>query len=214
MEAPSSAKWNAYYSSSESPPWESGKEVSQISSAVEKGEFVGSIESVAEVGCGSGITSIYLSTRYARVEGIDISATALALAESRAAALSIPASKLRFLCADLLETPLQSHLRARYDVIFDCQTYHAIRTDANASLLAANYAGMMKEGAYLQIIAGCDKEVARVPGPTVLSYAQLVGPFKEAGLVVVRVHETRFDSTRAYGETPPLAWDALFRKAP
>ena len=65
----------------------------------------------------------------------------------------------------------------------------------------------------LFVLAGNASEPARVvPGPTLLTRDEVVGSFERAGLVLVSLETTRFDSTPAYGEVPPLAWAAVFAK--
>jgi SAM-dependent methyltransferase len=208
-----SAKWDAYYGLRGGPPWESGGPVSQVAEALVRGALpVGG--SVLEVGCGSGATTRFLSRHYSRTVGLDISSEALRLARSRTEAPGAGGQAIEWVLADILDESALHSFRAAFDVVIDVQTYHALAgTIAPREVVAAAIGDCVRPGGRLLIVAGNANEPPRlVPGPSLLTRDELVCPFEAAGLVLGSLEATRFDATPAYGDTPPLAWVALFTK--
>jgi SAM-dependent methyltransferase len=208
-----SAKWDAYYALSGGPPWESGGPVSQVVAALASGALpVGG--SVLEVGCGSGATTRFLSRHYHRTVGLDISPEALRLARLREEAPGAGGRAIDWVLADILDASTLRDLRAAFDVVVDVQTYHALAgTIAPRDTVAAAFGDCLRPGGRLLVIAGNATEPPRlVPGPSLLKRDELVCPFETAGLVLESVEASRFDATPAYGDTPPLAWVAIFSK--
>jgi SAM-dependent methyltransferase len=241
----SADKWTAYYAGPTPPPWESGAPVSQLVAAVRSGALRPS-GPAAEIGCGSGASTIYLrQAGWAPVYGLDICDAALDRARQRetvengaqaacayeqaprgsAAALgAAPADcalldgttpqggRVQWVNADLLDPADIAPFAGLFNFVFDCQTYHAVRSEANADRLAAAIASLLAPGGRYFVLTGNADEPPRTPGPTVLTREQLVAPFEAAGLRLESLEACRFDATSAYGSCPPLAWCANFVK--
>lgn len=207
-----SAKWDAYYTRPDGPPWESGTYVSQVAHALDSGLLL-SGGAALEVGCGSGATTAFLARRYSRLVGLDISEEALRRARGTVPATA-ETTRIEWLLADLLDTPRISELHGKFDTVVDVQTFHATAGAlAPAAVVAAAIASFLRTGGRLLVIAGNSREPPRlVPGPTLLTREEVVSPFEAAGLYLESLEETRFDSTPAYGLCPPLAWVAVFSR--
>ena len=123
-------------------------------------------------------------------------------------------TRINWLQADLLNTPTLSELHGQFDTVVDVQTYHALAGAlAPAPVAAAAVASFLSPGGRLLVITGNSREPPRlVPGPTLLTREEVVSPFEAAGLTLVSLEESRFDSTPVYGLCPPLAWVAVFSK--
>lgn len=204
-----SAKWDAYYALRGGPPWESGGPVSQVVAAVVSGALPAG-GSALEVGCGSGATTRFLSRHFARTVGLDISSEALRIARSREES----DAAVEWVCADVLDAAALRGMHASFDVIVDVQTYHAIAGSVVPhEAIASAIAAMVRPGGRLLVVAGNAAEPPRlVPGPSLLTRDEVICPFEAAGLVMESLATSRFDVTPAYGDTPPLAWVALFSK--
>jgi SAM-dependent methyltransferase len=199
-------KWDQYHQ--KQPPWESGQPISQFVEALTSG-VMPSGDIAVDVGCGSGISTIYLANtgRYKKVYGLDISMEALKKA------MSFSSSAI-FRHSNLLEA--NTELIGKCSAVYDCQTFHALRADQPdlLSVICSNLASLLATGGRLLIVAGNstpDLE-ATGKGPSTLTRDELVEPFLQAGLTLISIASTRFDSTAAYGKVPPLAWVAIFEK--
>jgi SAM-dependent methyltransferase len=233
------SKWDKYHASG-SPPWESGRPVSQFLSALSS-SVMPATGIALELGCGNGVSTLELcaKSQYTRVYGVDISEVALQRAMAAAAALGRPcvlrqapvplaqaasddaseASVLHFVLADLLDPVHTAMWNEQCTAVFDCQFFHAVRAESRVNthtpdtvaMAMANF--LVPHVGRLLVLAGNASEPPRVvPGPTLLTRDELVGPFERAGLTLVSLETTRFDATPAYGEVPPLAWAAVFAK--
>lgn len=72
---------------------------------------------------------------------------------------------------------------------------------------------LLKPGGLLMILAGNANEPE--VGPNVLTAGELLEPLLAAGLELVMLHQTRFDSTRHYVEVlgmRPLAWWVVLQR--
>jgi SAM-dependent methyltransferase len=223
------AKWDKYHESG-SPPWESGRPVSQFVAALASGAMPVT-GTAMELGCGNGVSTIALveAGQFTRVYGVDISEVALkralAAADSlgqecimqTAEAVANPQSDdscgLRFVLADLLDPVQAAAWTGQCAAVFDCQFFHAVRHIKSPDQVAQTMAGFLAPGGRLLVLCGNASEPPRVvPGPTLLTREELMVPFERAGLTLVSLESTRFDSTPAYGAVPPLAWAAVFSK--
>src|SRR5690349_11920709 len=79
--------------------------------------------SALEIGCGTGPICCFLAARGWAVRGIDVSPTALEMAQQNAALRGL---KVRFDAADICSMPEQSE---RYDLIIDGHCLHCLVLD-------------------------------------------------------------------------------------
>ena len=220
-----SSKWDAYHSSPVPPPWESGAPSTHLLAALSDGSLPCRGRAL-EVGCGNGASTRALSrcAGFSAVAGVDVSPAALARAAAAGGAEGPCA--VEWLLADLLaeETGALTPWLGACDVVFDLQVYHTFPKEGRPAAAAA-IARLLAPRGRLLLLAGSDGSEGSVGsavsaagppvlGPPRLSAREVVGPFLEAGLRLLRpVRATRFDETPSYGPQPPLAWECLFEKA-
>jgi cyclopropane fatty-acyl-phospholipid synthase-like methyltransferase len=101
------------------PPWDIGRPQKAFVLAEERGELRGSI---LDVGCGTGETSLYLSSRGHEVIGIDSSPRAIRKAEEKARGRNIHGAT--FKVADALN--LSRELNRTFDNVTDCGLFHGL----------------------------------------------------------------------------------------
>jgi cyclopropane fatty-acyl-phospholipid synthase-like methyltransferase len=97
---------------------------------------------VLDVGCGTGEHVLMASALGLEAVGIDLSPTAIALAEAKARARGLAA---RFAVADVLE--LRS-LDERFDTVLDCGLFHVLGDDARVRFAAGLRDVMARGGRY------------------------------------------------------------------
>jgi SAM-dependent methyltransferase len=102
-----------------------------------------------------------------------------------------------------------------FDMIYDCQVYHALVKDdaaAQAQLPQLLYS-LLKPGGLLLMLTGNANEPE--VGPAVLSGQELLAPLLEAGLECVLLRQSRFDATPYYVNVlgkRPLAWWVVLQR--
>jgi hypothetical protein len=115
-----------------------------------------------------------------------------------------------------------------FSLLFDCQTYHVLRTVADEAEVVARYRAMLEPGGVLLVLTGrppgadeedCGSAPAGRPrsdGPNV-ALSELRAAFCPAtGWREREIVATRFDPTPAYEarpDGPPLAWAAVLERA-
>jgi SAM-dependent methyltransferase len=111
-------RWDRDYRNLKRPPWDTGIPDNELLEAVENGDVRRGRAVV--LGCGSGTNAIYLAERGFEVTGLDISPTALGIAEKRAQEAGV---KVNWVLADVLLPPILEP----FDLIFDRGCYHYVR---------------------------------------------------------------------------------------
>ncbi|MBV8928620.1 MAG: methyltransferase domain-containing protein [Mycobacteriaceae bacterium] len=111
-----------------SPPWDTKAPKESVVGWQAAGLVRGD---VLDIGCGLGDNAIYLARNGHRVTGLDISPTALATAERRAAAAGVDVT---FAVADA--TRLDGYTDA-FDTVIDSGMYHCLDDDGKCSYLSA-----------------------------------------------------------------------------
>jgi SAM-dependent methyltransferase len=111
-----------------SPPWDTKAPKENIVTWQEGGLVHGD---VLDIGCGLGDNAIYLAQHGHAVTGLDISPTALATAQRRAADAGV---KVRFAVADA--TKLDGYINA-FDTVIDGGMFHCLDDEGKRSYAAA-----------------------------------------------------------------------------
>lgn len=218
-------RWNHFYERQRegvSPPWDPGAPCSQLVQLVEGGRLE-LPRRACELGCGAAHCGEFLAKHGCeQVDALDIAPDAVALARARCAGVH----GLYVHCADLLslldaEGRISAPVSAEYgrpaaedeayDLVFDCQCFHVLR-QVDEARLARTMARLLRPGGQLVIMAGNAAEPERNPGLPVLTRTECTAALQAAGLRLEALEETRFDPTPLYGDNPPLAWLAIFRK--
>jgi len=111
-----------------SPPWDIGHPQPVFERLAREGGLVGR---VLDVGCGTGEHALLAASYGHEAVGVDISATAIALAREKAADRAL---KVRFMVWDALRLP---ELEERFDTVLDCGVFHVFDDDDRARFVAS-----------------------------------------------------------------------------
>lgn len=156
---------------------------------------------VLDLGCGTGINSVWLAKHEFEVTGLDLSPTAIEKAQARATEENLD---IHFLAADFLQVDLPTG----FDLVFDRGCFHCFDTDADKTECAKRIAELLnEEGLWLSIIGNADDKPREV-GPPTLSASDVAR--------IVEPHFEILSLTAGYfgGEQPdpPKAWVVGMRK--
>ena len=140
---------------------------------------------VLDIGCGLGDNAIYLATHGLRVTGLDISPTAVAAAEGRAATAGV---SVTFAVADA--TTLAGYTDA-FDTVVDSGMFHCLNDDAKRGYAAAAHRAT-RDGATLLIACfdGDHPQPDRDPPHPAVTGATLRTVLDGAGWEIVSVTPT------------------------
>jgi SAM-dependent methyltransferase len=154
-----------------------------------------------EIGCGTGNDAIYLAAKGFDVSAIDISPTALGIAEQKAERAGV---KVDWLLADILHPP---QLLEPFDFIYDRGCYHEVRQRHAQQYVAALHSLSRKNSKILILAASANKDhYWRFAGPPRVREQDLRTDF--AAFRLLRLREFRFDPAPPEQEGP-LAWSIL-----
>jgi methyl halide transferase len=192
-------RWDARYQSESPPGWDTGRPSSELKSMVEQGLLRPC--RVLELGCGTGVNSVYLASQGFDVTAIDLAPTALKAAEQRAREAGV---KARWIQANVLNPPELEP----FDFIFDRGCYHGVRRQSATGYVETIKALCRPAGRVL-ILAGNANERA-AGGPPRVDETDLVRDFAEA-FDFVHLKEMWFDTADEEAKGA-LAWSLLLRR--
>ena len=109
--------FDAIYASETPPPWDIGRPQPAFERLAEAGDLVGP---VLDAGCGTGEHALLAAALGQEAVGIDVSATAIDLAMTKATERGLGA---RFLVADALRL---IDLGERFETVLDCGLFHVL----------------------------------------------------------------------------------------
>lgn len=191
--------WNEHYRDG-NLPWDTGRPSSELVRVVAaQGIRHGR---VLELGCGTGVNSVWLAEQGFDVVGVDLAPLAIERAEERARAAGV---NVRFLVADVLQLP---DLGPPFDFFFDRGCYHAVRRD-HPDAYAPAVARQLAAGARGLILTGNARE-PHVPGPPVVSEEELRRELGQA-FQILELEEFRFDEAPGVPQQF-LGWSCLVEK--
>ena len=104
------------------PPWSIGEPQPELAALIEQGKFHGD---VLDVGCGEAAVSLYLAERGFTTVGLDLSPTAIELANAEAAKRGL--TNASFEVADISSF---TGYDSRFDTIVDSTLFHSIPVEA------------------------------------------------------------------------------------
>jgi methyl halide transferase len=110
--------WDAEYRGKQPPAWDIGRPADELQKVLKEGAIRQC--RVVDLGCGSGTDAIFLASHGFRVTGIDISPTALGLAEEKARKAGV---SVQWVLADVTLPPSIGP----FDLIYDRGCYHNVR---------------------------------------------------------------------------------------
>jgi len=194
-------RWDAVYRRGR-PAWDTGRPSSELVQTVEKGTIRPC--RAVELGCGSGTNAVYLASRDFEVTAIDLSPTALTLAEKKAREAGV---SVRWLLADILAPPKLEP----FDLVYDRGCYHGVRR-ANAAGYVDSLRRLSKPGTRVLILAGNANESGARSGPPRVTEAEIRDDFSKH-FEIVELRETHFDAADPQAKGA-LAWCILLRCKP
>jgi SAM-dependent methyltransferase len=197
-------QWDLPYQIEGQAIWDTGHASSELKRIIESGQIKPC--RILELGCGTGSDAIYLASQGFDVTAIDISPTALDIAEKKAAKAGV---KVQWLLADILHPP---QFLKPFDFVYDRGCYHEVRQHHAKEYVAA-LESLTRANSKILILAGnANKDTYwRFEGPPRVREQHIRHDFAD-GFRLVHLREFRFDAA------PPehagaLAWSILLERA-
>jgi SAM-dependent methyltransferase len=194
-ERTSGRPWDASYQGHDPAPWDIGRPQDAFVRVASEGGLSGA---VLEAGCGTGEHALLAASLGLRVLGVDLAATAIELARSKAAARGIDAE---FAVADAFEL---DRLGRNFDTVLDCGLFHTCDEDER-SRYVASVASVTRHDGTLYVL--CFSDDAPAIGPHPIRQDELRSSFsQQSGWNVDRVEPAMIQTT--FMEQGVPAWFA------
>jgi SAM-dependent methyltransferase len=182
--------------------WDTQRPSSELRRLVESGRIQPC--RVLEIGCGTGNDAIYLAELGFDVTAVDISPTALAIAEKKARRAG---TQVRWVLADVLHPPAL----APFELIYDRGCYHELRQWHADAYVRAVGTLTRKGSRILVLAASANKDTYwRFHGPPRVHEADIRKDFAD-GYRLLDLREFRFDPVPPEQEGP-LAWSIFLER--
>jgi len=180
------------------PPWDIGRPQPAFAALAADGAL-GS--RVLDVGCGTGEHVLMAAEAGSDAVGIDITASAIRLAEAKAHERGIPA---RFIVGDALH--LES-LNEQFDTVLDCGLFHVF-DDEDRAPFVDSLAHVVRPGGRYFMLCFSDEEPAGW-GPRRISQPEIVDAFA-LGWAIIEIQPTQLHVT--IRSEPVRAWFASIER--
>lgn len=168
-------------------PWDTGEPDPHLAEVIEEHEIAPG--RALEVGCGTGTNAIWLAEQGFVVTGVDISETAIARAEAKAAEAGV---ECQLDTADFLADPVPG---APFDFVYDRGVFHLFDRAEERTQFAANVAeSLASDGTWHSLIGSTDGP-PRDSGPPRRSAVEVVSA-AEPHFEIVELKSTAFDQGR------------------
>lgn len=168
-----SAGWDRIYIDGEMR-WDTGQPDQYLPSVIDQYRIKPG--KALEIGCGTGTNSIWLAGQGFEVTGLDISQTAIGMAESKAATAGV---ECNFLVADILADSIAG---APFNFVYDRGCLHVFDTAEDRSHLASRVGELIApEGIWHSLIGSTD-------GPP-----RKTGPPRQSATEIVKAVEPHFE---------------------
>ncbi len=155
-----------------------------------------------EMGCGTGVDAIWLSTQKFDVTACDVSEIAIELAINN---LPDNIANCHFHVLDCLNDPIPG---VPFEFIFDRGYFHSNRTAKDRKRLAKKIAETLQPNGLWLNISGSFDAPERETGPPRMKAKNIVDAVEEH-FKILSLNATHFGSDQ---EDPARAWIGLFRK--
>lgn len=196
--------WDKRYVDSDTP-WDSGTPSQGLTGFLKEG-FV-KPGRVLELGCGTGTNAIFLAEHGFDVTAVDLSSTAIKIANEKARNAGY---KITFIEADVTALP---ELGAPFPFVFDRGTYHVVRGINLKGLQSALAKVVACGGYYLALAGNANEDGPAEKGPPRVTSSELCAELEGENFDLVRLEESNFHGVRIEGqEYTPLAWKAILRR--
>jgi cyclopropane fatty-acyl-phospholipid synthase-like methyltransferase len=165
------------------PPWDIGRSQPAFAELAERGLLAGR---VLDAGCGTGEHALMAAARGLAATGVDVAATALAIARTKARDRGLEA---RFLQLDAL---VLSSVGEQFDTVLDCGLFHSLGDDARRGFVNELRASMPAGGHYCMLCFS-DRQAGEW-GPRRIRPEEIRGSFA-GGWTVDSIQPARIDIT-------------------
>lgn len=137
------SKWDKYYRKYplNELGWELGKPRSTLVNLVETGSI--KVGNALDLCCGAGTNTVYLAQHGFSVAGIDISATALKIAQANSVKAKVVIGFVRGSFADL------SFADGMFDFILDIGCFHHVKVEDRSRFISGVYRVLKPNGQYM-----------------------------------------------------------------
>lgn len=194
------AHWDHQYRAGR-PIWDSDRPATELKRVVAEARIAPC--TVLELGCGTGANAVWLARQGFTVTAIDLSETAIAQAEERAAQAGVP---VRFLVGDLRKDP---KLDGPFDFFVDCGCFGAVQlADVPGYLRALEH--LTRPGSLGLVLTGSDREPSDEEGPPEMSEETLHRDFRPL-FDILHLRPFHFDPHQGNGKEYP-GWSCLLRR--
>jgi SAM-dependent methyltransferase len=190
--------WDASYGDGPAP-WDIGRPQPPVVRLATEGGFTGA---VLDAGCGTGENALHIASLGLAVVGVDVAATALAIARAKADDRSI---EVEFTEADAFHL---DRLGRRFETVLDCGLFHSFDGDERPGYVAS-LASVTERDGTLYVL--CFSDDGPDTGPHPVSQDELRAAFSPgSGWKVTAVEPDRVQ-TRFHDDGAP-AWFATIRR--
>jgi SAM-dependent methyltransferase len=195
-------QWDRPYRAEGMATWDTQRPSSELQRVVESGRVKPG--RTIEIGCGTGNDAIYLASLGFDVTAIDISPTALNIAERKAQKVGV---EVEWLLADILQPPSLE----KFSFVYDRGCYHEVRQHYADDYLAA-VRKLARDGSKILILAGNANKDSywRFHGPPRVKEQDIYKEFA-TGFRLLQLREFRFDPAPPDREGA-LAWSILLER--
>jgi SAM-dependent methyltransferase len=191
--------WDASYHDGPAP-WDVGRPQPAVVRLASEGRFAGA---VLDAGCGTGENALHLASLGWSVLGVDVAATALAIARHKADDRGI---EVEFAVADALRL---EELGRRFATVLDCGLFHTFDGDERPRYVAS-LASVTEHDGTLYVV--CFSGDGPDPGPHPVSQDELRAAFNPStGWRVAAVEPDRLQTSYHDDDGAP-AWLATIKR--
>lgn len=156
--------WDKRYDENDLP-WDSGRPDASLTNMLCR--WPSCTGKALEIGCGTGTNAVWLAEQGFEVTAMDISTSAIAIAEKRCAEKEV---QCRLLADDFLSCSLEA---AQFDLIFDRGCFHSVNGEEERRCFVRQAASCLKAGGLWLSLMGNKDQVREEKGPPRLSATEI-----------------------------------------
>lgn len=191
--------WDERYKTGELP-WDSNIRSRELARVLEERKIAPS--RAVELGSGTGTNSVFLAERGFDITALDVSPTAIEMAQKRAEAAGV---EVEFFTADLADLKLDLK---PFDFIFDRGCFHCVRRE-NLNGFRETLKKLSKPGTRYLVLTGNANEQNEHEGPPRLHEHEIRQDLEDL-FEIEFIREMRFED--AGGVEGPLGWSCLMAR--